>query len=125
MPDAACTNSTSSYCSSVNGIICKYNLRPSGTTCRDKAGDCDVAETCSGTAAECPADALLSNATVCRPASGLVPEQKCTGSSAVCPGYGSNVNCSAQAVPECADPATGGSPSKGSLNKSNCNIAGV
>jgi hypothetical protein len=25
----------------------------------------------------------------------------------VCPGYGSNVNCTWQAVPECADVATG------------------
>jgi hypothetical protein len=25
----------------------------------------------------------------------------------VCPGYGSNVNCTSQAVPECTDVATG------------------
>lgn len=107
VPDAGCTNSTSAYCLAVSGITCHYSLRPSSSTCRDKAGDCDVAEQCSGTAADCPADVLLSNATVCRPAAGLVPEQKCTGTSAGCPGYGSGVNCSAQAVPECADPATG------------------
>jgi hypothetical protein len=98
VPDAGCSNSTSAYCLNVTGIICRYSLRPSSTVCRDKAGDCDVAEQCSGTAADCPADSLLSNATVCRLASGLVPEQKCTGTSAACPGYGSNVNCTAQTV---------------------------
>lgn len=107
VPDAGCTNSTSAYCLAISGVTCRYSLRPSSSTCRDKAGDCDVAEQCSGTAADCPADVLLSNATVCRPAAGLVPEQNCTGTSAGCPGYGSSVNCSAQTVPECADPETG------------------
>jgi hypothetical protein len=59
------------------------------------------------TSADCPADTLLSNATVCRAANGLVPEQKCTGTSAACPGYGSNVSCAAQTVPESVDAATG------------------
>jgi hypothetical protein len=106
-PDASCTNSTSSYCLTTSGVICKFSLRPSTSVCRDKAGDCDVAELCNGTSADCPADTLLSNTTVCRAASGLVPEQKCTGTSAACPGYGSNVNCAVQTVPECVDTATG------------------
>ena len=50
------------------------------------AGACDVAETCPGTAATCPADALQPASFTCRPSVGACdPTETCTGASALCP----------------------------------------
>ncbi|MEB2286071.1 MAG: hypothetical protein B6D46_03750 [Polyangiaceae bacterium UTPRO1] len=59
---------------------------PANTVCRPAAGVCDVAETCTGAAAACPANAFASSATVCRPSAGVCDTaETCTGSSAACP----------------------------------------
>ncbi|HEV7733721.1 MAG TPA: hypothetical protein VGR62_16250 [Candidatus Binatia bacterium] len=53
-------------------------------TCRPAAGDCDVAETCSGTAATCPSDARRVDA--CRPAIGPCDVvEACDGVTNDCP----------------------------------------
>src|SRR3989442_8793246 len=41
-----------------------------GTVCRASADACDVAETCTGTSRDCPADQLASTTTVCRASAG-------------------------------------------------------
>lgn len=107
--NAGCANSTSNFCLNIGGIICGYSMKAAGTTCRASAGDCDAAETCNGTAVDCPADAFLPSSTVCRAATvtPVVPAQNCTGSSAVCPAYGSGVNCTAQTVPACVNATSG------------------
>ncbi|MBU6280649.1 hypothetical protein KGQ64_00305 [bacterium] len=66
---------------------CAHPARPAGTVCRAPSGACDAAETCDGTAAVCPGDALAAAGTTCRPASGAcdLPET-CTGTSSSCPG---------------------------------------
>src|SRR5881396_676297 len=57
-----------------------------GTVCRASAGVCDVAETCTGTSRDCPADGLASTTTVCRASAGPCDAvENCTGSSASCP----------------------------------------
>src|SRR5205814_8408038 len=38
---------------------------PSTTECRGSAGQCDVAENCTGTSGACPADGFASNTTTC------------------------------------------------------------
>lgn len=50
---------------------------------------CDLAETCSGSGADCPTDGLASTAVVCRGSAGLcdLPEH-CTGTGTSCPGDG-------------------------------------
>jgi uncharacterized protein (TIGR03382 family) len=49
-------------------------------------GDCDVAETCSGTSAACPPDAFASAGTVCRASGGACdPAESCYGTSPTCP----------------------------------------
>lgn len=61
----------------------------SGTTCREAAGDCDVAETCDGSSPSCPTDSFEPSTTTC---SGLVgycdvtDDTFCTGNSPTCPG---------------------------------------
>jgi hypothetical protein len=59
---------------------------PSDTVCRPAAGECDQAETCTGSSATCPADQFKPSGTVCRPAAGECDQaETCTGSSATCP----------------------------------------
>ncbi|HEY3353694.1 MAG TPA: LamG-like jellyroll fold domain-containing protein [Polyangia bacterium] len=61
-------------------------LVAAGTVCRAAAGPCDVAETCRGTSAACPADAFVAGGTVCRAAAGVCDvAETCTGASAACP----------------------------------------
>lgn len=66
-------------------------LRANGTTCRAKAGPCDVIETCDGTLGTCPADTFETASVVCRTASPGelcdVPES-CTGGGPNCPADG-------------------------------------
>ena len=68
-----------------DGSTCQHTPAGSGTVCRDAAGPCDVAETCDGTAAPCPADQLLSG-NECRPSDGECDvAEVCDGVSAGCP----------------------------------------
>ena len=52
-----------------------------GTECRSSAGSCDIAETCDGTGAACPADVFAAVDTVCNPGSGDLcdPDEVCSG----------------------------------------------
>jgi len=57
------------------------------TVCRAAAGDCDVAETCSGTSASCPSDKFHAATVQCRASAGACDvAEMCTGTSAACPG---------------------------------------
>lgn len=59
---------------------------PGTAVCRAAAGICDVAETCTGSSATCPADVLEPTSTVCRAAAGICDvAEACTGTSAACP----------------------------------------
>ena len=75
--DNACTvDSCSATCSNTPG-------NP-GATCRGAADVCDLAETCDGVNAACPAD--MKSSAVCRPSAGVcdVPES-CDGVNDACP----------------------------------------
>ncbi len=61
-------------------------FQPSNTTCRDKAGVCDIPENCTGSSAACPADALAPSSLVCRDATGVCDvAATCSGFNASCP----------------------------------------
>ena len=63
------------------------------TVCRPAAGECDLAETCTGFSAACPADQFKSSGTVCRPAAGECDvAESCTGTNADCPPDGFKQN---------------------------------
>lgn len=58
----------------------------SATECRASAGACDIAETCTGTSADCPTDDVSSAGTECRAsAGGCDVAETCDGSSVDCP----------------------------------------
>jgi len=76
----ACSNALTGE---ANGT-CSFVI--SGTVCSASAGSCDVAESCSGSSADCPADVLAPPSTECRAANGTCDvSENCTGSSASCP----------------------------------------
>jgi hypothetical protein len=59
------------------------------SVCRPSAGDCDVAESCSGTAVACPVDAFAAPSTICRASAGECDvAEACSGSAATCPSDG-------------------------------------
>jgi hypothetical protein len=59
---------------------------PSGTECRAAAGECDPAETCSGSSGACPSDVLAPAGTECRPGTGECdPAETCDGAAGACP----------------------------------------
>src|SRR5439155_6478346 len=66
--------------------ICQHPAGNAGTPSRASAGVCDLAETCTGTSATCPADGFASSSTVCRGSAGTCDvAENCTGTSASCP----------------------------------------
>ncbi len=74
------------------GSCCGSNCRwlPNGTVCRPAAGGCDLAETCPGSSAGCPSNALAAGGTVCRPPVGpRDPAEICDGTNPDCPPDGS------------------------------------
>ena len=64
--------------------LCEF--RAVGLVCRPSAGDCDVAEACTGASATCPTDMFQPSNFQCRPAAGAcdLPET-CSGSGPSCP----------------------------------------
>jgi len=74
-------NNVDSDCCSAD---CKTQ-KAAGTTCRDVAGPCDVAEVCDGSG-HCPADGFRDPTTACRPATTVCDVTDfCTGSGPACP----------------------------------------
>ena len=68
-------------------LDCTHPAGNAGTVCRAAAGVCDVAETCTGTSATCPADAFVSSSVVCRAAvaGGCDIAENCPGNGPNCP----------------------------------------
>lgn len=61
-------------------------LRGADFECRPSVGTCDVAETCSGTSSNCPADVVANAGTTCRAsASACDAVEVCDGTDGVCP----------------------------------------
>lgn len=61
-------------------------LAATDVVCRPGAGDCDLAESCDGVSATCPADQVVPGETVCRVDAGACDvEETCDGVSPECP----------------------------------------
>lgn len=68
------------------GACCTGGCQFATGVCRPSAGDCDVAESCTGLSAACPPDAVLPSSSVCRASGGACdPAESCDGSTAACP----------------------------------------
>ncbi len=68
--------------------VCGAPFRPAsaGTTCRDAAGTCDVAEVCNGSSTSCPSDGFATSGTCRSSAGGCDIAESCNGSGPDCPG---------------------------------------
>ena len=91
---------------------CQHPAGNAGALCRAPAGICDVAETCTGASATCPADAFAPPTIECRASAGPCDvAEVCGGTSASCPADGfasAAVPCRAAAdVCDVAESCTG------------------
>jgi len=69
-----CSTGTSGYCHPVapsSTLVCRYSYLQTTTVCRAATGPCDEVESCTGAAADCPADAVKPNCPPVCPAAGL------------------------------------------------------
>ena len=88
--DGATTGSESCDLGSANGQVgscctSSCTFASAATTCRASGGLCDIAETCSGDSATCPADLLADSGTTCRGSNGLCDiVETCDGTSPTC-----------------------------------------
>src|SRR5205814_10449224 len=60
----ACDDNAADHCTG-SGNSCVDVFQAAGYTCRDSAGQCDVAETCTGTSGACRAEGRRAGATRC------------------------------------------------------------
>lgn len=91
--DQGAANGTAASCCTSN---CQF--KSAGTNCRSSTGPCDPAEACTGSSANCPADALSPSGTVCRASAGVCDlAEQCNGVSSICPSDAkSTAQCRAQ-----------------------------
>src|SRR5205823_5440611 len=67
-------------------IACQHPAGNAGAVCRAAAGVCDVAESCDGTSAACPADRFAPSTTQCRAPAGVCDSAElCPGNGPACP----------------------------------------
>src|SRR5207247_6248602 len=84
----ACDDNAADHCTG-SGNACVDVFRAAGSTCRESAGQCDVAEACTGASGGSPADGFASSSTHCTGASqsGACDDNTadhCTGSGNAC-----------------------------------------
>ncbi len=122
------TDCANYYCDAE--LDCQVNYEPDTTQCRLSAGDCDIAEYCTGSSPDCPADAFLLDTAECRPSAGQCDvSELCTGNSADCPtdvyqedGTSCNDNLTCNNGETCQSGlCTGGSPLNCSAYGNQCN----
>jgi len=67
-----------------DGDSCVKEPKPSGTTCRAAAGECDLGGRCDGTAVTCPASRKKAKGTVCACDSNACTSDVCDGVNVAC-----------------------------------------
>jgi hypothetical protein len=81
----ACDNDLGDRCSGTSNS-CVDAFRAPNTVCNPSAGQCDVAESCTGNSGACPTNRFQSAGTVCRVADGQCDvAETCTGGGPACP----------------------------------------
>src|SRR5437773_1165539 len=111
----ACTDDgnpcTTDVCDGTAGApACTHPAGNAGAACRAAAGDCDVAETCTGTSTTCPTNAFKANGTACTDDGNVCTRDICNGASATCthPAGNAGTVCRAAAGPcDAAETCTG------------------
>src|SRR6185369_5450515 len=83
-----CDGDAADHCTGTNKN-CTDVFQAASATCRDSAGQCDAAETCTGASGSCPADAFQAASTSCTGSSqgGVCDDDAsdhCTGTDTAC-----------------------------------------
>src|SRR3989442_412090 len=63
---------------------CQHPVGNAGAVCRAAAGECDIAETCTGTSTTCPSDAKQPAGTACTADANPCTLDRCDGSTNTC-----------------------------------------
>src|SRR5207249_2211169 len=79
----ACDDDAADHCTGTSATTCVDVFRASSFTCRASAGQCDVAESCTGSSGACPADAK--STAQCRATGDCDIAESCNGVSNDCP----------------------------------------
>src|SRR5204863_259511 len=83
----ACTADTNpctlDRCDGAN-VTCQHPAGNAGTVCRAAAGECDAAETCTGTSTVCPADTKKASGTACTADTNACTLDQCDGTNVTC-----------------------------------------
>jgi len=134
--DDACTGHSGDPCA--GGGICGDSCSEetdscfdvAGTVCRPSGGVCDVAETCTGSNADCPTNSFTSGNT-CRGSNGVCDvAETCSGTAAACPadGFTTGGTCRASGgVCDVAETCSGTSascPANGFASGGTCRASG-
>jgi hypothetical protein len=106
---------------------CVDGFKPATTICRAAAGECDVAESCTGTSGSCPADGSLPNGTVCSSDGSACTNDVCSAGACV---HVPNGTCNSQITPTnvtCSQFASGTAPDEtaGSYTVKGLNVNSV
>ncbi len=88
-PGTACTDDgnpcTTDLCNGTVGApACVHSPGNAGAVCRPAAGECDVAETCTGSSADCPPDVFEPQGTPCTDDGNACTEDVCPGDAVTC-----------------------------------------
>jgi hypothetical protein len=86
------------------GACCNTNctFASASTQCRAAAGECDLAETCTGSSATCPADAVKANGTSCTADTNPCTLDQCDGTNATCQHPAGNAGAVCRSSAPCA-----------------------
>ncbi len=87
---AACGSGSNEACDApdtCNGVgSCIDNVKAAGFACRSAAGECDLAEVCTGVDNICPANVFKSASSICRGSAGMCDVvETCSGVGPACP----------------------------------------
>ncbi|MEK6837341.1 MAG: hypothetical protein AABX69_01705, partial [Nanoarchaeota archaeon] len=89
---------------------CTHSFTPGGTLCRGVAGDCDLAEYCTGSSADCPTDSFAAAGTLCDDGLWCTVSDTCNGSGSCANSQPQNCNdnnqCTTDSCNEVSDICT-------------------
>src|SRR5205807_1670201 len=85
---------------------CQHLAGNAGVQCRASAGECDLAESCTGASAACPADTKAPAGTECTDDGNVCTVDRCDGTSNSCqhPAGNAGVQCRASSGAACDAP---------------------
>ena len=101
----ACGDATVSDCDnadSCDGIgACLANFEPDTTVCRDATNECDLAESCTGQSAACPADQHVGDGTPCNSDGNDCTDNVCSAGECEHPPLATGTACGDASVSDC------------------------